>query len=256
MMKFNFDSMNVLIGHIILFIVFLASLPPENTHGLERIVVTYITILLLLSAITRSWKNSFIAALAITLFIGLLDSRGPFDDYRYAYNKYMKSPSLKAYMTDINHRIEVQGSPSYVEPFDIKPAGEGEEKNTNAYSSAKTTDSDNTNITADDLDKMLEEDEKKSVEENEHLKKAGGGLDQLKDLLDMAKKESPYTKDDKSTNDYTPAQAQRATYHLIDTVKQLKETMAEMMPLMQTGKNLMNLQKQMEGVRLDDKDKK
>ena len=247
MKKFNFDIKHAFLGHLILFMVFLAALPENNTYGLERILATYVVFLFISYGITENWKNSFFSAMAITLLLGLIDSRGPFSDYRYAYRKYLRSPSTRYYF-DENNKMAMRTG--YAEPFDLKPAGEGAEGNINSYSSAKTNDSDNTHITDEDLDKILEKDEKQSLDENEHLKKAGGGLDQLKDLLDMAKKESPYGDSSKNTGEYTPAQAQRATYHLIDTVKQLKETMSEMMPLMKVGKNLITLHKNMGGEEL------
>ena len=255
MKKFNFNITHdflghVFLGHILLLLVLLAALSPENTYGLERIIVTYVVFLFLAYVITRNWKHSFVSAIAITLFLGLIDNRCPFSDYKSTYNKYLRSPSLGYYIDESGRRVAMRSPPMYIEPFDLKPAGENAEGNINSYSPAKTNDADNTNITDEDLDKMLEEDEKQSVDENEHLKKAGGGLDQLKDLLDMAKKESPYSDDKKSSRDYTPAQAQKATYHLIDTVKQLKNTMSEMMPLMKVGKNLITLHKQMGGQEL------
>lgn len=190
-------------------------------------------------------KKSATAALIFTLIVGVLDSRGPFSDYRQVINKYQHSPTTYYYVNDIGQLVRKQIVGKYTENFDIKPAGDLAEDKGNTYSKSKTVDEDNTYFNDEDLDKILDADEKQSSDENEHLKKAGGGLDQLKDLIDMAKKESPYA--DKKDNDYTPAQAQRATFHLIDTVKQLKDTMSEMMPLMKTGKNLIDLHKQMGG---------
>ena len=117
-------------------------------------------------------------------------------------------------------------------------------------STGKTTNRDDTTFDDEDLSAILSKDEKESSEQDKNLEKAGG-LDQLKDLLNMAKKDSPYN-DDKDTTTYTPAEAQRATYHLIDTVKQLKETMGDMMPLMKAGTNLVQLYKKMGGKELVD----
>jgi len=204
--------------HIALFILFLTMFPEGYIVGIKRIAATFTLALLLSYTITQDWKTSGWSALVFTLIAGLLDGNGPFSDLR-----------------GINH----------YETFEVKPAGKTAKDRGNQYSSAETEESDNTNFDDEDLDKILNNDEKQSSDENEHLKQAGGGLDQLKDLLDMARKEPPFA--EKDIAEYTPAQAQRATYHLIDTVKQLKETMTSMMPLMKAGKNLIGLHKQFGG---------
>jgi hypothetical protein len=224
----------IVIGHIILFILFLSALPTDSTFGIERIVATFVLSFIISYGITLQFKKSIIVGILFTLLMGLLDSRGPFSDYRKSVYEYQQYPLI--YKQFIN---------KYTENFEIKPAGDLSEDKGNSYSTSKTEDVDTTNFKDEDLDKILDNDEKQSNDEHENLKKAGGGLEQLKDLLDMAKKESPYQNKDTST--YTPAQAQRATFHLIDTVKQLKETMSEMMPLMKAGNNLMELHKKMNG---------
>ena len=241
--KYNYNLKYVIFGHIFLFILFLGELKEDNTSGLERIIVTFILSLIIAYGITLNFKKSSIAALSFTLLVGLLDSKGPFNDYRTEYSRYLKYPSNIYYIKDVGNSVRKQFFNKY-ENFDIKPAGELAEDKGNIYSPSKTENNDNIDYNDEDLDKILIDDEKKGVDENEHLKQAGGGLDQLKNLIDMAKKESPYS-DNKT--DYTPAQAQRATFHLIDTVSQLKQTMTEMMPLMKAGKTLMGLHKKMGG---------
>lgn len=252
MKGFKYNIKHILFGHVILFIIFLSALPEGDTFGIERIVATYVLALMLSYSVTLDWKKSLISALVFTILLGLLDHNGPFSDYTQVFNTYKRSPSTYQYIDDIGHRVGDQVVDKYTEHFELKPAGEGAEDKGNSYGESKTEDEDNTNFKDEDLDKILETDEKQSTDENEHLKKAGGGLDQLKDLIDMAKKESPYVDGNKSPGEYTPAQAQRATFHLIDTVKQLKETMSEMMPLMKAGKNLIGLHKQMGGKELTD----
>ena len=204
--------------YVILFMIFLSFFPRNSIIGIERIVATYTLGLLITYAVTQDWSKSVFVALGFTFLGVFLDSNGLFSDYKYQKNK---------------------------EYFKIEPAGEGVE-DVSSFSEAKTTNHDETNFEDEDLDSILNKDEKDNKSENEHLEKAGGGLDKLKDLLDMAKKDSPYS-DDKDTKNYTPAEAQRETYHLIDTVKQLKETMNDMMPLMKAGGNLIDLYKKMGG---------
>ena len=241
--KYNYNLKYVIFGHIVLFILFLGELKEENTTGLERIIVTFILSLIIAYGITLNLKKSAITAFSFTLLVGLLDNKGPFSDYRIEFSRYKKYPSNSYYIKDFGNTIKKQFVNKY-ENFDIKPAGELAEDKGNTYSPSKTVNNDNTDYNDEDLDKILIDDEKQGMDENEHLKKAGGGLDQLKNLLDMAKKESPYSN---NKTDYTPAQAQRATFHLIDTVTQLKQTMTEMMPLMKAGKTLMGLHQKMGG---------
>lgn len=245
MKKINFNIKYTVFGHIILFVILISALPVNEICGFERIFSTYVLLLMISYGLTQNWRNSFVIAFGVTLLLGLIDSKGSFSDYRYMYNKYRGSSSMYYYVDDTGRKMNRTDISLYAEPFELKPAGKTAEDRGNAYSEAKTDNYDNTNITDEDLDKILEEDEKQGDDENAHLKKAGGGLDQLKDLLDMAKKESPFYDSNKDISKYTPAQAQRATYHLIDTVDQLKQTMTEMMPLVKAGTNLINLHKNM-----------
>lgn len=205
-----------MIGYIILFILFLSFV--GNISGIQRIISTFILSSVIYFLITFKLKQSIIAGTCFTLLMGLLDNK-PFSDYR----------------RKLTYRYE---------SFETKDTTETDNLNIGkSYSFSKTDDIDTTNFKDDDLDKILDEDEKKGNDENEHLKKAGGGLEQLKDLLDMAKKESP----NKDMASYTPAEAQRTTYHLIDTVQQLKTTMQEMMPLMKAGNHLLEFNKKIKG---------
>ena len=205
-----------MIGYIILFILFLSFV--GNISGIQRIISTFILSSVIYFLITFKLKQSIIAGTCFTLLMGLLDNK-PFSDYR----------------RKLTYRYE---------SFETKDTTESDNLNIGkSYSFSKTDDIDTTNFKDDDLDKILDEDEKKGNDENEHLKKAGGGLEQLKDLLDMAKKESP----NKDMASYTPAEAQRTPYHLIDTVQQLKTTMQEMMPLMKAGNHLLEFNKKIKG---------
>jgi hypothetical protein len=244
--KYNYNLKYVIFGHIVLFIIFLGGLKEENTTGLERIIVTFILSLIIAYGITLNFKKSFITAISFTLLVGLLDNKGPFNDYITEFSRYQTYASNRFYIKDFGNTVNKQFVNKY-ENFDIKPAGELAEDKGNSYSPSKTENNDNIDYNDEDLDKILIDDEKQGIDENEHLKQAGGGLDQLKNLIDMAKKESPYSNNTNNTTDYTPAQAQRATFHLIDTVTQLKQTMTEMMPLMKAGKTLMGLHQKMGG---------
>lgn len=221
-----YDSLNSPYYTVLLFILFITLFPDGYIVGIKRIVVTFVLALMLAYCITHNWKKSSWIALIFTMVAGLLDSNGPFSDYRINLNQYESFEGKDEDKTEETEKT-------------------GKTEKTPLYSSTETEETDNTNFDEDDLDNILKEDEKQSTNEYEYLKTAGGGLEQLKDLLDAAKKESPHA--NKNMNEYTPAQAQRATHNLIDTVQQLKETMTGMMPLMKAGGNLIKLHKQMGG---------
>jgi hypothetical protein len=142
-----------------------------------------------------------------------------------------------------------EDSPDKPTESDYKPAGAGEDPG--IIPPIKTTDKNNLEFSETDIEVILNKDlntEQVAEEKKKKLyEEAGGGLEGLSYLLKKAKEESPYENQNKNTDDYTPAQAQRETHRLIDTVKQLKETMAEMMPLMHTGNRVMELYSKMGG---------
>ena len=96
MKKINFDIKHIFLGHFILLMIFVTSLPVDETYGLERILATYIMFLFISYGITKKWKTSFFLTTLITLFLGLIDSEGPFNDYKTAYHKYLSSNQLLA----------------------------------------------------------------------------------------------------------------------------------------------------------------
>jgi hypothetical protein len=217
----------IVFAYVVLLMFFFSLLPQESLVGMERIAATYFLSLLIIYGITLNWKVSFIFALLAILIVGFIDQKGFFYDWR-----------------------NIQ--PKQYEFFDeLKPAGEG--TGPDDIKEGDTIEVDNTKINEDDLDSILKEDEqddkKQNEKQEEFLSKTDGGLGNLDQLLQMAAKESPYA-DKNDVKEYTPAQAQRETYRMIDTVKQLKETMSEMMPLMKAGNNLMSLYNKMGGKEL------
>jgi len=57
----------------------------------------------------------------------------------------------------------------------------------------------------------------------------------------LGKDEKKMPGENVSLDKYTPAQAQRATYQLVDTVQQLKETMTNLGPILKEGKQVMSM---------------
>jgi hypothetical protein len=246
-------------GHILVFIAILGIVPPEKVIGIQRIITTFVSLFFTLYWILGNWKKSYIVAISITILLGFVDSRGMLSDYKYIFYKYVKKPSSYYQDKEGNHLWGNNGL-SYnttIERFeednesengpDNESDNESDNKDTDVkklddYSKSNTRERDNTNFTDEELEDILQKDKKGVDNEDSLLKKAGGGLGQLHNLIEKAKKDSPYYDDKKSISNYSPAQAQRATYHLVDTVKQLEDTMQQMMPVIKSGQNLMNLQ--------------
>jgi hypothetical protein len=229
-----YDERYLIFGHVVLFVLFLSILPNETLVGLERIAAAYIVALLVSYGITLNWNKSATVALIFVLIIGLFDRRGPYYDWKDMFNK--------------ESRHERFDNLKEAEKAGLKPAGNG--TGPTDIKPGDTREMDNTGIKEDDLDTILAADNKAESEgdhkQKEAFNEAGGGLEGLSALLGQARESSPY-KDGKGTDDFTPAQAQRQTHRLIDTVEQLKVTMKEMMPLMKSGNNLIQLYQKMGG---------
>ncbi len=190
--------------HIGLLLIFLSMFP--NIKGTERVVATFVMIFLLSYAISEDLQASVIVSVVGTILLSFLTK-------------------------------------NRTEYFDVEPAGDDAEGEVKITGKEETKDSDETEFDEDDLDKILSQDKKDNSKEQDPLKDVEG-LEHLQKLLNMAKKDSPYSKD---KNDYTPAQAQRETFRLIDTLKQLKETMTDMMPMVKAGTSLIEVYKKMGG---------
>lgn len=193
---------------LISFIDIFSIYKKEKLSGIKKIISIFLISLFLGYGITLKWKLSFIFSIALTLSSLVLDT-----------NKII-----------IRERFD-----------SLEPAGDMVKDKGN-IGIAKTDDKDETHFDDEDLDKILEKDENFETPSEKVT-----GIKQIDDILESAKNESPHSDKNKKTNSYTPAEAQRATFHLIDTVKQLKETMTSMMPLMQVGNNLIKLHKNMGG---------
>lgn len=73
-----------------------------------------------------------------------------------------------------------------------------------------------------------------------------GNIDESDVMMTLKKDEKTLPTDDTSFDKYTPAQAQRATYQLVNTVQQLKETMENLGPVLKEGKNVMSMFEKMD----------
>ncbi|MCJ7637646.1 MAG: hypothetical protein MUO21_09180 [Nitrososphaeraceae archaeon] len=112
------------------------------------------------------------------------------------------------------------------------------EKTLNVASTSNTKDVNEINENLD-LDKLLL---KNNIDIEEENKKIEGTktLDDLQSLLDKARTEG-ILKSGKKTSEYTPAEAQRATYNLIDATQQLNDTIEQMGPTLKSGMKIMEM---------------
>ena len=90
-----------------------------------------------------------------------------------------------------------------------------------------------------DLDKILDKD-KSEIETETRKVESSKTLEELEELLNKAKKEGAL-KLGKKVSEYTPAEAQRATYQLINTTEQLQTTIKEMTPAIENGQKLLKM---------------
>lgn len=228
----------LIFGHVVLLALFISVLPGESLIGLERISATYIISLLVTYGITLSWKKSATVALAFVLLVGLLDQRGMYSDW----GSLLKRDHHEFFDNDVKKKMKDMVSE------DIVPAGDGEDPG--KIPPASTLEKDDTGLMVEDLDTMLATDEANEARGDQSQQKlfeeAGGGLNGLAKLLKEARDESVDGKQ-KSSDDHTPAEAQRKTHQMIDTMKMLKETMTEMMPVMKQSTHIMDLYQKLGG---------
>jgi hypothetical protein len=70
---------------------------------------------------------------------------------------------------------------------------------------------------------------------------SGGSIKEQDLSVTLGKDEKTLPRDDTPMDNYSPAQAQRATYQLVNTVQQLKETMENLGPVLKEGKHVMSM---------------
>jgi hypothetical protein len=111
--------------------------------------------------------------------------------------------------------------------------------NTKDYATESTTRDFNSLDKKLDLDKLLNKDNTDQEEENMKVS-SSKTLEELEELLNKAKKEGAL-KTGKKLSEYSPAEAQKATYQLINTTDQLKQTVEGLLPAIENGKKLLDM---------------
>jgi len=235
---------------VCIIILFLTLFSNYEFKTPERIVSVYLIISLLLYSFIGNLKYSIIYSAIFVLILELFKSIGVFKNNIEHFDEEEGEEEEEDDEEDEeedDEDEEEEEEEEYDNYNNVKPAGNlvtGKFKG-KLFSGKKTSRRDNTNFSDNDLDLILSKDEKNSETDYTHLQKAGGGLEQLQKLLEKSANESPYKKDVK---DYTPAEAQKTTYQLINTVKQLKDTMQEMTPLMASAEHIMRLKEKMKNL--------
>jgi hypothetical protein len=201
--------------------------------------------LLLAYGITLNWNKSATIALIFVLIVGIIDEKGIYSDWK---DIFKKKPKYSEFFDNDEEKVKKKNEDKLKSMVseDITPAGDdpGELPPTN------TTDKDDTGLMIEDLDTVLASDDSNEnrgdMAQQKIFKEAGGGLEGLSKLLKDARDESVDGKE-KSTDDHTPAEAQRKTHQMINTMKMLKETMSEMLPVMKQSTHVMDLYQKLGG---------
>lgn len=244
----NIRSKYIVFAHVVIFMIFLSFLSQENLSGPERLTTAFLLGMMLTYGMTENLRQSVGAGILFVFVAMLLDPRGLFMDVRRPYETFVEHLSIDYQRENFDEKEKKE------EDDDMKKVG-----------STETHQEDNLNMEDEDLDQFLKEDDKNDKEENMENQEEtfdgpkGGGIDQLKKLLEQAKadgkaigpgglaKKEPrqqYKLSEKiDFNTISPAQAQRETYHLIDSVKQLKEMLGNMAPALSSAKQVMDMYK-------------
>jgi hypothetical protein len=239
--------------------------------GFERFFAAAFVALLIAYALTQDLNKSLMAAGVFAVAVALVDPRGAFMDLRHPFSAvrddYSNFPISfgEHFDNDKNGKKDKKDElVSIEEPEDMDTVAKTE-----------TFPQDNVKLDDTELDQLLAEDEKNNKQENEEsfeedeekeaeMESPEGGLDMLKSLIDKAKvdlknpptfekmreykrRSSPAAnmkQNDINYNNLSSAQAQRETHRLMDSVKQLKETLNSMGPTLRAGKRIMDMYKQ------------
>lgn len=196
-----------IIIYLIFFITVLSFFNPSHLTFFQKNLAGFTLILLVAYTSTLNIKNSFKVAFCATLFLGLIN--------------YLDSRNNLEYFEDDDIVVDK------------------DTKNVAPENSTRDFNGIDTNL---DLDKLLSKDHKDIEEENKKVSKTKT-LDDLQELLDKARDEGDL-KVGKNIKEYTPAEAQKATFRLINTTQQLKDTMEEMTPAIKNGMQLLSMMKQ------------
>ena len=202
----RYNKKHVAFGHVVLILLLLTVITPRTLP--EKLTLAFLLAFLVSYGLTEHLYQSVGLALGFVCLIALIEP-----------------PSTN------------------VENFEEKkliPAGEDvKDASIKIASDSDTQPVDTLTLKENELEDLLKKDEKPQKKENF----ISTGITDLDSLLKLAKKDAD---EHIAPERVTPAQAQRQTHQLIDTVKQLKETMESMVPLLTSGKQIMDMYKSLD----------
>lgn len=207
----RYSKKHIAFGHIGLLLLLLTIYPPQTIP--EKLAVTFLASFLVSYGLTENLYPSVGVAMGFVCFVALINPL-PSDVEYFEEKKEEKK---------------------------LVPAGE-EVKDVKRFSDTETQPVDTLALKEGELEDLLKKDDGDQPKKTEQFT----GLPGLDNLLDMAKQDAKNNMAPLPAEKVTPAQAQRQTYQLIDTVKQLKETMESMMPLLTSGKQIMDMYKSLD----------
>lgn len=205
----RYSKKHIAFGHVGVLLLLLALSPPKTIP--EKLAVTFLASFLVSYGLTEELYQSMGVAMGFVCFVALINPL-PSDVEYFEEKKEEKK---------------------------LVPAGD-EAKDVKRFSDTETQPVDTLALKEGELEDLLKKDD------GEKAKKTEGFLPGLDNLLEMAKQDAKNNMAPLPAEKVTPAQAQRQTYQLIDTVKQLKETMESMMPLLTSGKQIMDMYKSLD----------
>lgn len=239
----SLQKRHIIFSHIVLILFLLTLVDEGSIQNIEKFLLTYVVALLITFGLTLNWTQSVIISFFVVVFVRFLDDNPGFFGINENFEEFQQSNGVKGKVDPKT----VSKLKSMVNE-DVVPAGDGEDQG--IMEASHTKDKDDTGLMEDDLDNILatdEDNEKRGDEAQKDLfEKAGGGLEGLSKLLQSAREESPDS-EEKTADDHTPAEAQRKTHQMINTMKMLKETMTEMIPVMKQSSQVMNLYNKLGG---------
>ena len=216
----RYNKKHVAFGHVVLILLLLTVITPRTLP--EKLTLAFLLAFLVSYGLTEHLYQSVGLALGFVCLIALIEP-----------------PSTN------------------VENFEEKkliPAGEDvKDASIKIASDSDTLPVDTLTLNENELEDLLKKDEKPQKKDEKPQKKdekpqkkenfISTGITDLDSLLKLAKKDAD---EHIAPERVTPAQAQRQTHQLIDTVKQLKETMESMVPLLTSGKQIMDMYKSLD----------
>ena len=214
---------------LVVILIAVLLLTNNRTNQIFQSIIIWLIMYIISFWCTRSIHMSLASSIILIIFISFVTCRGSFMEN---FEGEEQKPKID---TDENNHAENNGSDNNSNE-DKEDNGE---KNKSIDLNNKVKDTKNMIESLDNLivnkNMDLKEDEVNGLDNSELDK-----MLQYSALDDKSEKQGNKNSDNK-TSTLTPAQAQRETFHLIDTVKQLDDTIKSLGPTLTQGKELLKM---------------